>query len=473
MIKFGTDGWRARISDEFTFENVRLVAQGYVNYLIKEGTADKGLVVGYDNRFQSEDFAYESAKVAAANGIKVYLTERAVPSPVTSFAVKKRGAAGAIMITASHNPPEWNGFKIKAPYACSASPEITKAVEKEVQALLTRSEKPITGSAAEQLIEKIDPKKEYFDHIAKFVDMDRIKKASINIVIDPMHGSAAGYLREILGMNGIMSNEINDTRDPLFGGINPEPLPLNLEELSSCVREKSLEKMGLTVGIALDGDGDRIGAMDDKGVYVSSHNIFMILLKHLVENKKLSGSVVKTFNVTNLVGSLAGKYKLTLHETPIGFKYIADYILKEDVLIGGEESGGIGIKGHIPERDGVLNGLLLLEAVATLKKGLREILNDIMDEFGYFYYDRIDVRLTEEQRQKVKEKLGSFKPDKFIGEKVGDIQDLDGIKIFLEDNSWILFRLSGTEPLLRIYSEATSTEKVKRMLAEGERVISK
>lgn len=473
MIKFGTDGWRAKIADDFTFDNVRLVAQGYCNYLKKHGLADKGIVVGYDNRFQSEFFALESSRVAASNGIKVFLTVSSVTSPVASFSVKTRNTAGAIMITASHNPPEWNGFKIKSPQACSAPSEITKEVEKEVLAMISNNEKPKLISDCEKLINKFDPKKEYFSHISKFIDFKLIKKANINIVIDPMHGSGIGYLKQILSNNSIDATEINDIRDPLFGGINPEPLPINLEELSSYTKELSLSKGGLTIGIALDGDGDRIGGMDEKGIYVSSHNIFTILLKHLVENKKMSGSVVKTFNITNLVQMLTDKYKLKLHETPIGFKYIADYMLKEDVLIGGEESGGIGIKGHIPERDGVLNGLLLLECVATYKKGLREILNDIMDKFGYFYYDRIDVHLTEEQKNKVQSKMKSLKPATFSGEKVVEIQDLDGIKIFLGDRSWILFRLSGTEPLLRIYCEATSPDKVKRMLGEGESIINR
>ncbi|MFC1768077.1 phosphoglucomutase/phosphomannomutase family protein, partial [Candidatus Margulisiibacteriota bacterium] len=251
MIKFGTDGWRAKISDEFTFENVRLVTQGYVNYLKKKGSANKGLVIGYDNRFQSENFAYEAAKVAASNGIKVYLTEKSVPSQVTSLSVKKKNAAGGVMITASHNPAEWNGFKIKAPYGGSAPQEITKAVEKEVQDLISKKDTPKTGTGYEKLITKFNPKKDYFDHIAKLVDFSLIKKANINIAVDPMHGSAIGYLKDILSDNGIKSEEINNNRDPLFGGINPEPLPINLEELSSYTSELSLKNSNPTVGIAL------------------------------------------------------------------------------------------------------------------------------------------------------------------------------------------------------------------------------
>jgi phosphomannomutase len=466
MIKFGTDGWRAVISDDFTFENVRIVAQAYCSYLKKNGLNVNGIVIGYDNRFQSEDFAFESAKVAASNGIKAFLTP-SVPSPVVSYTVKNRSLGGGIMITASHNPSQWNGFKIKSQFGCSASPQITKDVEAEMSGLRA----PAIASNYADLIVKTDPKEEYFAHISKFVDFAKIKQAGMKIVIDPMHGSAIGYVKELLSRNGIECKEINDFRDPLFGGINPEPIPLNLTELSDLIKDSSMTDPGLWIGLATDGDGDRIGGVDGKGDFLTSHDMFVLLLKHLVENKKLSGSVVKTFNITNLVGMLAKKYGLTVHETPIGFKYIADHMLKEDVLIGGEESGGIGIKGHVPERDGVLNSLLLLECVATYKKDAREILNGVMDEFGYFYYDRIDIHLTEEQRNKVSSKLGGLKPGSFIGEKVADIQSLDGTKIFLEDKSWILFRLSGTEPLVRIYCEATSRDKVKRMLGEGEKLL--
>jgi phosphomannomutase len=371
------------------------------------------------------------------------------------------------MITASHNPPQWNGFKIKSQFGCSASSDITKAVEAEVLKIKEPSSKP----EHPELIAKIDPRNEYFNHVSKFVDFSVIRQAGINIMIDPMHGSAAGYVKDILADNGIKCIQINDTRDPLFGGINPEPIPSNLEELSDLIKDSNINREGLWIGLATDGDGDRIGGVDGQGGFLTSHDMFVLLLKHLVENKKLSGSVIKTFNISNLVGMMANKYKLPLHETPIGFKYIADYMLKEDVLIGGEESGGIGIKGHIPERDGVLNTLLLLECVACFKKDARAILNSVMDEFGYFYYDRIDIHLTEEQRNNVRSKMSSFKPNNFIGEKVGDIQTLDGVKIFLEDKSWILFRLSGTEPLIRIYAESTTPDRTKRMLSEGEKLL--
>jgi phosphomannomutase len=468
MIKFGTDGWRAVISDDFTFANVRIVAQAYANYLKRTGFAKNGVFVGYDNRFQSENFALEAAKVLAYNGIDTNLSINSVPSQVTSFAVNLHGYAGGVMITASHNPPTWNGFKIKAKECCSASKEITAQVEEEANKISSVNVPP----DVEKKIKRIDLKEDYLRHISSFIDLKKIKEAGLNIVIDPMHGSGAGYVKELLERNGIDCIEINGNRDPLFGGVNPEPIPLNLGDLSKFVENKSKENPGIWVGLATDGDADRIGGCDGKGKFLTSHDMFVLILKHLYENKHLKGSVIKTFNITNLIGILCKKYGLQLRETPIGFKYIADYMLKEDVLVGGEESGGIGVKGHIPERDGILNTLLLLECMAYYKKDLRAVLNSVMDEFGYYYYDRIDVHLSPATDKKIRESLKTYAPASFNGEKVTDIQKLDGIKLFVQDSSWILFRLSGTEPLLRIYCEATSPEKVQKMLSEGKKLLA-
>jgi phosphomannomutase len=468
MIKFGTDGWRAVISEDFTFPNVRRVSQAYAEYLKNHSLHKNGVVIGYDNRLHSEDFAFEAAKVIASNGIQAYLTGNSVPSPVVSFAVKQKKCGGGIMITASHNPPTWNGFKIKAKEACSASREITQEVENLVKDI----KDPKISEDYLSRITKFDPKEDFFKHISSLVDFKKIKSANINILLDPMFGSGIGYVKELLKRNGIESTEIHDKRDTSFGGVNPEPIPLNLHELSVTIKKMSAKKPGIWVGLATDGDADRIGGVHGDGDFLTSHDFFVLILKHLFENKKMTGSVVKTFNITNLVGMMAAKYGLKLHETPIGFKYIADLMLKEDVLIGGEESGGIGEKGHIPERDGVLNSLLILECMAMFKKDTKAILDDVMKEFGYFYYDRIDVRLSSEGQVKAKEHLSDFKPTMFCGEKIVDIQSLDGIKLFLPDKSWILFRLSGTEPLLRIYCEATSPDKVKKMLAEGKKLLA-
>jgi phosphomannomutase len=357
------------------------------------------------------------------------------------------------MITASHNPPEWNGFKIKESFGGSARPEFTKKVENNIgqKAPETKPNK----------IEALEPRIEYLKYIQNFVDMDLIKRSGIRIALNPMFGSALGYLSSIIKMD-----EVNGYRDPLFGGLNPEPIPVNLVDFTSYMQEMGLKyEKELSVGIVLDGDGDRIGAVDPSGAFISSHNVFSLLLYHLFKNRKMTGKVVKTFNITRLVEKQCKKFGLPLAEVPIGFKYIADIMLKEKVLIGGEESGGMGIQGNIPERDGSLCALLLLELMATEKKTLKQILDSIMDELGRYYYDRIDLH-TE------KKSIGRA-PQQFAGQKVVKVEDLDGTKLNFEDGAWILFRPSGTEPLLRIYAEANDPERVKKLLAEGENLVNR
>jgi len=468
MIKFGTDGWRAKIAEEFTFANVRLVGQAIANFVKENSGENPALFVGYDNRFLSEDYASEIAHVAASAGIKTLLSTESLSSPALSFAVKSANAAGGVMVTASHNPPEYNGIKFKAAYGGSAFPEITSKIEAELKKLIS-SGVGVETPKDENPIEYFDPKGNYYKQLNSLVDLKKASKSKIRVAIDPMHGSGAGYLSDILNQAGIKNVEINSNRDPLFGGNNPEPLPSYLEDLASVTRELSIANpKDMVFGIALDGDGDRVGAMDETGSFVSPHHIFAIILKHLVENKKLDGEVVKSFNITTLVNRLCKKYDLKLHETKIGFKYICKLMQEADVLIGGEESGGIGLRGHIPERDGVLVGMMLIDAVATFGKSIKGILKDIMDEHGYFYYDRIDMHVDNTVKTRALDKLKESPPRKFAGKTVREIDSLDGTKLIFEDESWIIFRASGTEPLLRIYAEASSPEMVKTLLAAGE-----
>jgi len=458
MIKFGTDGWRAKIADEFTFENVRLVAASIAGYF-KKGP----ILIGYDNRFLSEAYALEAARTVEAQGLECMLSKRSCPTPLISFAVKKMSAPGGIVITASHNPPEWNGMKVKDSFGGSAFPEATKEIER----LLKDLKAVRTGDGSK--IRRFDPEEGYEEHLKTFIDFNLVSSSNLYIVFDPMHGSSSGLLGQVLDKHGITVEEVNGNRDPLFGGSNPEPLPPNLVELTSVVKERALEKRDkIVLGIALDGDGDRIAAIDGSGHFINPHNIFSILLKHLVEHRKMKGDVVKTFNVTNIVSLMAKKYGLRLHETPIGFKHIAKLMLEGDVLIGGEESGGIGVKGHIPERDGTFIALMLIEALAKENRGAGDVLDSIMDEHGHFYYDRIDLHLEEERKLGALKRLKASPPEKFAGKSVRGTADLDGFKLTLEDESWILFRASGTEPLLRIYSEATSPGLLQRLLAAGE-----
>lgn len=458
MIKFGTDGWRARIADEFTFDNLRLVTQALVDLLKEKGLADKGVAVGYDNRFQSEDFARAAAEVCSGAGLKTLLMAHALPSPTLSFTVNNLGLGAGIMITASHNPPEWNGFKIKEGFGGSAFPETTRAVEQNL-----KSSQYFTIS--DQNIALFDPDPAYLKKVATLADIPMIKAANLNILIDPMYGSGIGNFQKL----GLQVTEIRGWRDPLFGGVNPEPLPVNLEESFSLVRESALQHPDqLTVCIVLDGDADRLAAIDATGRFINTHNIFCLLLRHLVKHRQWSGEVVKTFNLTNLIDKLCQSYCLPLTVTPIGFKYIAKLIREKDILLGGEESGGMALKGFIPERDGTVAGLALLELMAVEKKTLGQILDELMAEHGFYYYDRIDLH-TDKAQTAVAE-LKKHPPQAIGGLKVTKIEDLDGLKFNFEDGSWILFRASGTEPLLRIYCEGRTPDKLKQILGAGEQL---
>jgi phosphomannomutase len=461
MIKFGTDGWRARIAEEFTFDNVRLVTRALVAYLEEAGLAAKGVAVGYDNRFQSEDFARAAAEVCAGAGLTTLLTGHSVPSPVLSYAVKNRGLGSGIMITASHNPPDWNGFKIKENFGGSAFPETTQAVEKQLNKI--QGSKIKTQNNSQVPITMFDPDPEYLAKIRSLVNLELIKAGKLRIIIDPMHGSGAGYFKKL----GLPVTEIRGERDPLFGGVNPEPLPVNLEESLSFVRETALKYPGeLTACIVLDGDADRLAAIDGAGRFINTHNVFSLLLRHLKVNRKLDGGVVKTFNLTNLIDKLCAKYGQKLAVTPIGFKHIAKKMMEEDIMLGGEESGGMGIKGFIPERDGVLAGLTLLELMATEQKTLAQILDAVMAELGYFYYDRMDLHT--EQARKIVDHLTAAPPRTFAGLKLDRVETLDGLKFNFADESWVLFRASGTEPLLRVYVEGRTPDQVKLILGAGE-----
>lgn len=465
-IKFGTDGWRAKIADEFTFANLELVTKALILSLKESQPENKLICVGYDNRFQSEDFAKRSAQVCAAFGYKVLLANASLPSPVLSFYTKKHQAAIGIMITASHNPPEWNGFKLKEAYGGSAQVETTQAVEKNLE-----KAQQIKATSAKGEIIPFDPKKDYFDYLAKKFDLSQFNGKDIKLVVDPMYGSGLGYVKEFLAASSVQVTEINNYRDPLFGGKHPEPLPIYLEDLIDVTQSMTQQyPESLVLGTALDGDADRIAGADGNFGYISSHQAFILILKHLVENKKLSGKVVKTFNITQIVDKMCQKYKKTLDITPIGFKYLAKKMIAEDVIMGGEESGGLGVKDHLPERDAVFNTLLLLELVAKEEKPLGVILNELMEKHGFYYYNRIDLHLEEAKKQKLMAHLKDKTPGSFAGKKVIKVETLDGFKMFFEDDSWILFRASGTEPLLRIYSEARSNEDLKLILGAGEKL---
>ena len=462
QIKFGTDGWRGVIARDFTFENLSRVAQATMDYLNREGLGNKGLVIGYDRRFLSRDFARRVAEVAAGNGICVRLTEDYAPTPAVSWAVRQSGAGAGVMITASHNPPEYNGFKVKEAFGGSALPATTKILE-EILAYNSENNRrviavPYDEALKKGTIELFDPCEGYFHQISRYVNLDLIAKSGIRAVVDPMYGAGCGFIPRLLP--GV--DEIHNSENPSFGGLPPEPIGQNLQELSSLLKNGTYR-----VGLALDGDADRIGAVDENGDFFSSHCIFTVILRHLIEYKKLTGAVVKTVSTTRMVDLLAEKFGLELFETPIGFKHICELMLERDILMGGEESGGLGVKGHIPERDGILIGLLLLEAVAVSGKGLRQLLDETMDDIGHFYYQRIDRRIEDAAKEQLIAKLRTNPPTAIDGQRVVSTNFSDGFKFIFESGDWLLIRPSGTEPVLRLYSEAGSLFQVERFLHQA------
>jgi phosphomannomutase len=458
-IKFGTDGWRGVIAEDFTFANVRRVAAAIADYVLEESEPSHGLVVGYDMRFLSAGFAQAVAEVVAAAGIPVWLAATGTPTPAVSYAVVARKTAGAVMVTASHNPYRWNGIKFKAPYGGSAEPAIIHRIEHHLHRLDTGQNLPPDVVPAN--LEVVDLTTPYLERIKELVHLDRIHASGQRFVIDPMYGAGRGCIARLFDEAVIPYREIHSEHNPLFPGLNPEPIEPHVDDLRSAVTQGQFD-----AGFATDGDADRIGAIDRSGEFIDSHKIFCILLQHLVEDLGWRGEVVKTFSTTRMVDKIARKHNLPLHVTPIGFKYICELMLSRDVLIGGEESGGIGIKGHLPERDGILNSVLLAQVMAEKKKTLGELVSDLSEEFGAHCYGRVDLEVELSRAQQLVKQVagGNFK--KVAGLTVTAVEDLDGAKMLFGESAWLLVRASGTENLLRLYSEAPTQEQVKALLDE-------
>jgi phosphomannomutase len=457
-IKFGTDGWRGVIGDDFTFANVRRVAEAIAEHVHAEGEPERGLVVGYDTRFLSPECARLAGEVVARAGIPVTLAAQATPTPAVSYAVVARHAAGAIMVTASHNPYRWNGLKFKAPYGGSALPGIMQRIEKHLRRLDKGGKRTKARCARLESVDLVGP---YLERLKAMIHLERIHASGRRFVIDPMFGAGRGSIARLFEEAGIPYREIHAEHNPLFPGLNPEPI----EPHTSGLRQAVLDG-GYDAGLATDGDADRVGAIDRDGAFIDSHKIFSILLKHLAEDLKLQGEVVKTFSTTTLVDKLASKYGLPLHVTPIGFKYIVELMLKRDILIGGEESGGIGIKGHLPERDGILNSLLLAEVMAEKNRTLGELVEDLSREFGSHTYGRVDLEIERRAIDRLFRLLKHKRPKRTAGLKVASVDELDGFKMIFDDSTWLLVRASGTENLLRLYAEAATREQVNALLDE-------
>ena len=461
-IKFGTDGWRGIIAADFTFDNIAKVALATANFYKKHKKIKNGIVIGYDSRFFSREFAEKVSEVIGNRGINVILSDNISSTPMVSLLTKKLNAAAGIIITASHNPAKYNGFKIKGDFGGPAFPEAIAKVEKELAKVIKKNvecKKSFAQLVEKGIIKKIDFTSIYIEDIKSKINIDLIKSAGIKIAYDAMHGAGQGVMDQILPLNSSIRGDFN----PSFGGTHPEPLPQNTPGLI-----QAIVKSGSDIGIATDGDADRIGAFDEKGNFVDSHRVFALLLKYFVEQKHMTGEVAKSFSVSQVINKMCKKYNLVLHETPVGFKYLCQLMIERNILIAAEESGGLAVKGHLPERDGTYIGLLLCEIMATRKKKLSELVEEIMNEYGWFYYNRNDARLTEKEKNRI---MAAYKKGvkQLAGFSVQRVETKDGYKLFLE-NGWVLVRASGTEPLIRFYAEAETPEKVEALLKAAQAV---
>jgi alpha-D-glucose phosphate-specific phosphoglucomutase len=467
-IKFGTDGWRAAIAEAYTFDNVRIVAQGTANFLKDKGQADDPFVVGYDLRFGSEFFAAAVAEVLAANGIHVLLAAEAAATPAVSYSILTHKAAGAAMITASHNPWTDNGYKYKPEYAGSADPETVSAIESQSDAIYANGSvqrMDLQDALAQGKVERFEVAPSYLQRLAEIVDPEPIKASSLKVVVDPMYGAGMGYLPKLLSGGTLQLWELNNFRNPFFGGVNPEPIAVNLGKLMSAVPEH-----GADVGLALDGDADRFGLVDEQGNFINQLLVYGLLIMYLLEKKGWRGAIVKSVSTTSLANRLGEKYGVDVIETPVGFKYIGPAMREHDAMIGGEESGGYAFRGHIPERDGSLAAMYVMEMLQAYDLPMSKIVQHLQDEAGPSYYERIDVRFPEEKREEVYGRFAGEHPAEIAGQKIDHVQTLDGYKYFLADGSWLLVRSSGTEPLIRLYTEATSPEMAQQVLEAGKRM---
>jgi len=455
QIKFGTSGWRAVMAEEFTFSNVRRAVEGIARYVVSQKPKGASVIVGRDPRFLGETFCAMAAEILASHGVTPLVAAEAAPTPAFAYAVIHHKADGVINFTASHNPPEYNGIKFSTPDGCPALPEVTKKIEAEIVAADRSSSQPKSSAPSNR--ESLDPKPDYLKRLGEIIDLAAIKQAGLKVVFDPMWGAARGYSDELLRGAGVEAATVHDYRDVLFGGHAPEPDDHLLEDL-----RKKMKETGAQIGIATDGDADRFGIVDADGTFIQPNYVIALLFDYLVESRGWKNGVAKSVATTNLINALAEKHGVELHETPVGFKYIGELIMQDEIAIGGEESAGLSIRHHVPEKDGVLAGLLCCEAVARRGKSLGEQLKGISNQVGSFYPERQNFRLTPEVKSKFTEKLKSD-PREFCGHDVSQVVRKDGLKLVFSDGSWVCYRLSGTEPVVRVYSEARSERGLEKL----------
>ena len=468
-IRFGTDGWRAIIAEDFTFDNVRACAQATAQYIRSTGMAGRGMVVGYDTRFASEQFAAAVAEVMAANGIPVYLCDSPAPTPVIGYAILTHKAAGSVVITSSHNPALYSGFKVRTEYAGSAPPEILAQIEALIPEALSRPapRMPLDEAKSRGIVRPFDPKPDYLKHLGELLDIERLRGAGLRVVVDPMYGAGAGYLRELLSGGATQVCEIRGERNPAFPGMhNPEPILRNLEATCAAVQDYAAQ-----VALATDGDADRIGLLDGQARFVNQLQTFALLAYYLLEVRGLRGPMVKSVTTTSMILRLGEIYDVPVYETGVGFKFLGPKMRETDALIAGEESGGFAFRGHLPERDGILSGLFILDLMARRGKELPELVEELFAKVGPHYYDRIDVTMSEAARTQVERRLPELHPDSIAGLRVTGYDRTDGLRFLLDDGAWALIRLSGTEPLMRIYTEVRQEAQVQPVL-QGVRALT-
>ncbi len=468
-IKFGTSGWRGVIADDFTFSRVRVVTQAIADHLAAQGLKDKGIIVGYDTRFLSERFAEEAVKVLAANGVHCYLSNRDVPTPAVAFEIIRRKAAGGINFTASHNPPQYNGLKFSPAWGGPALPEETKDIETRANAFLEKNSvptMPLAEAKQKGMVEDADFRKAYFDDLKKKIDFEPIKKAKLKIAVDLLYGTGRDYLDCALKDAGCAVTTVHGYRDALFGGHAPEPSEANLAELSAVLKKGKFD-----IGLAVDGDADRFGVMDPDGTYINPNQILALVLDYLCRTRGWKGGAARSIATSHLIDAVAKKHGIEVYETGVGFKFIGDLLVQGKIIFGGEESAGMTIKDHVPEKDGILACLLVAEMVSNEKKSLKELLKRLYKEVGVILDGRINIRITEINRKAMEDRL-SQPLGELGGLRVkGKKTTADGTKYMLEDDSWVLMRASGTEPVVRVYVESSSEEKIKTLIEAGKKFI--
>lgn len=463
IIKFGTDGWRARIAEDYTFDNLRRCAQGFANYLHQKGLAEKGAVIGHDKRFHADNFAAAAAEVLAANGIHVWLTDGATPTPVISYAVVDKQAGGAINITASHNPPEDCGFKVRDPRGGAIPPDDLKAIEAAIPGIEGVKRMKLDDAMSDGLVTKFDAGPAYVEQVSRLIDVEPIKKAGFKVLVDCMWGNGAGWFPRLLGGGATQIHEVHNERNPIFPFMSrPEPIVPNVDHGLSFV--KTLEA---DVAVITDGDADRVGFGDENGTFIDQLRVYGLLGYYLLEVRGERGAIVKTISTTKMLNKLGAIYNVPVIETGVGFKYVAPKMVETDALIGGEESGGYAFRGHVPERDGIVAGLYLLDLMVRTGKKPSQLLDLLFEKVGPHFYNRVDSTFDQARTQEIQQNVAKARPSKINGRSVTEISTIDGYQYHLDDGSWMLIRFSGTEPIIRVYCETPNEASLSPILEEG------